>query len=211
MIKWILNKIVGNKNQREVRRLRPVAQRILDIETSWGECTQEMLVAKTRAWQKKLHRLTPLELPSKGSIQTADQSQLEAVALQINERFESLADLFPKLPTVEANAASIDAGKQAFLEIEPKFSKIRESYLEEILPEAFAAVKCAAKAMFGSEINVCNTPMKWEMIHFDVQLIGGIALHRGFIAEMATRVLPSPVAISAMNPCGWARSSTSSV
>ncbi len=207
MIKWILNKIVGNKNQREVRRLRPVAQRILDIETSWGECTQEMLVAKTRAWQKKLHRLTPLELPSKGSIQTADQSQLEAVALQINERFESLADLFPKLPTVEANAASIDAGKQAFLEIEPKFSKIRESYLEEILPEAFAAVKCAAKAMFGSEINVCNTPMKWEMIHFDVQLIGGIALHRGFIAEMATGegktlVATLPVYLNALTGLG---------
>ena len=47
-------------------------------------------------------------------------------------------------------------------------------------------MKNAARRLFGQEITVCNLPMKWEMIHFDVQLIGGVALHRGRIAEMAT-------------------------
>jgi len=58
--------------------------------------------------------------------------------------------------------------------------------LNEILPEAFAVVKNACRRMCGQEISVRGQPQKWEMIPFDVQLIGGIGLHNGKIAEMAT-------------------------
>ena len=44
MIKWILNKIVGSKNQREVRKLKPVVRRILDLEKSWQDMDQAFLV-----------------------------------------------------------------------------------------------------------------------------------------------------------------------
>jgi preprotein translocase subunit SecA len=58
--------------------------------------------------------------------------------------------------------------------------------LDEILPEAFAVVKNACRRLVGQEIIVREHPLKWEMIPFDVQLIGGIGLHNGKIAEMAT-------------------------
>ena len=58
--------------------------------------------------------------------------------------------------------------------------------LEDMLPEAFAVVKNAARRMCGTTISVCDHPIQWEMIHYDVQLIGGIALHERHIAEMAT-------------------------
>ena len=58
--------------------------------------------------------------------------------------------------------------------------------LEEMLPEAFAVVKNAARRMCGSTISVCDQPIDWEMVHYDVQLIGGMALHERHIAEMAT-------------------------
>src|SRR5215212_4675441 len=58
--------------------------------------------------------------------------------------------------------------------------------LEEVLPEAFATVKNAARRLFGQKILVCEHELTWDMIHFDVQLIGGIAIHQGRIAEMAT-------------------------
>ena len=58
--------------------------------------------------------------------------------------------------------------------------------LEEMLPEAFAVVKNAARRMCGSTISVCDQPLGWEMVHYDVQLIGGMALHERHIAEMAT-------------------------
>ena len=58
--------------------------------------------------------------------------------------------------------------------------------LDAILPEAFAAVKNAARRMVGREVTVCDHQLTWDMVHFDVQLIGGITLHEGRIAEMAT-------------------------
>ena len=67
-----------------------------------------------------------------------------------------------------------------------KAFEIEQELLGEILPEAFAVVKNACRRLCGQEIIVRDHPIKWEMIPFDVQLIGGIGLHRGFIAEMAT-------------------------
>jgi preprotein translocase subunit SecA len=58
--------------------------------------------------------------------------------------------------------------------------------LDQILPEAFAAVKGAARRMVGRKVLVCEHELTWDMVHFDVQLIGGIALHQGRISEMAT-------------------------
>src|ERR1700685_1776756 len=58
--------------------------------------------------------------------------------------------------------------------------------LHQILPEAFATVKNAARRMVGQKVLVCEHELVWDMVHFDVQLVGGIALHEGRIAEMAT-------------------------
>ncbi len=58
--------------------------------------------------------------------------------------------------------------------------------LEEIQPEAFAVVKNACRRLCGKDITVRGHPLKWEMVPFDVQLIGGIACTAGKIAEMAT-------------------------
>lgn len=58
--------------------------------------------------------------------------------------------------------------------------------LDAILPEAFAAVKNAARRLVGQTVNVCDHELGWDMVHFDVQLIGGLAIHQGKIAEMAT-------------------------
>jgi preprotein translocase subunit SecA len=58
--------------------------------------------------------------------------------------------------------------------------------LDQILPEAFATVKNAARRLVGRKAIVCEHELTWDMVHFDVQLIGGIALHEGRIAEMAT-------------------------
>ncbi len=62
----------------------------------------------------------------------------------------------------------------------------KKAALEAILPEAFAAVKNAARRMVGRKIVVCDHELTWDMVHFDVQLIGGIAIHQGRISEMAT-------------------------
>jgi preprotein translocase subunit SecA len=54
------------------------------------------------------------------------------------------------------------------------------------MPEAFAVVKNACRRLCGQDVMVRNHPIRWDMVPFDVQLIGGMALHTGKIAEMAT-------------------------
>ena len=58
--------------------------------------------------------------------------------------------------------------------------------LDAILPEAYALVKNACRHLVGTTAEVCGHTLTWNMIPFDVQLIGGIVLHRGAIAEMQT-------------------------
>lgn len=58
--------------------------------------------------------------------------------------------------------------------------------LDALLPEAFAVVKNASRRLCGTSANVCGHALQWEMVHYDVQLLGGIALHEKRIAEMAT-------------------------
>jgi len=58
--------------------------------------------------------------------------------------------------------------------------------LDAILPEVFATVKNGARRLCGKHLDVCGHDLKWEMVHFDVQLMGGMALHQGYICEMAT-------------------------
>jgi len=61
-----------------------------------------------------------------------------------------------------------------------------QEILNEILPEAFAIVKEACRRLIGKTWKVCDMPTTWDMIPFDVQLVGAVVLHQGKIAEMVT-------------------------
>ncbi|MCL4177680.1 MAG: preprotein translocase subunit SecA [Verrucomicrobia bacterium] len=124
MIGFIIKKIIGSRNDRELRRMRPLVARINEIEASYQALSEEELREKTAAWKARLTAITDYE---------------------------------------ELNAA-----------------------LKELMPEAFAAVKSACRRLVGRDITVRGHPLRWEMIPFDVQLLGGMALHLGKIAEMAT-------------------------
>ncbi len=126
MVSWILKKILGSKNQREIRRLHPLVHSINAFDEQFKALSDDELRGKTATWNAEL---SALEDPQ-----------------ALGQR------------------------------------------LEEILPEAFAVVKNAARRLTErqEEFSVCDQPMTWNMVHFDVQLIGGIILHRGRIAEMAT-------------------------
>ncbi len=78
---------------------------------------------------------------------------------------------------------------EAFLAKTAEFRARLESgadTLDDLLPEAFAAVKQACKRLCGKTWDVCGLPLTWQIVPYDVQLIGGIMLHEGKIAEMAT-------------------------
>src|SRR5437763_1751204 len=126
MVAWILKKILGSKNQRELKRLMPIVRRANEFDEQFKNFSDDELRAKTAAWKQEIS----------------------------------------KLPDIQEQWKKLD----------------------EILPEAFAVVKNAARRLKdrGQTFTVCDQPMVWDMVHFDVQLLGGIVLHKGRIAEMAT-------------------------
>ncbi len=135
---WILKKIVGSKNERDLKKMRPLVDKINAIDEELKALTDEQLQAKTAEFQNRL--------------------------------------------------------------------KNGET-LEDIELEAFAVVKNASRRLCGTEVEVCGHMLGWNMVHFDVQLIGGLAIHKGMIAEMATGegktlVATLPVYLNALNGRG---------
>ncbi|MFZ0389939.1 MAG: preprotein translocase subunit SecA, partial [Calditrichia bacterium] len=90
----------------------------------------------------------------------------------INQHFESYQNL-----SDEELRAKTDEFRQRLSEGETT---------DDILPEAFAVVKDACRRMLGKTWMVTNQEITWDMVPFDVQLLGGVVLHQGKIAEMAT-------------------------
>ncbi len=89
------------------------------------------------------------------------------------------------------NALELEYQKLTDAQIQGKTAEFkarlaRGETVDSILPEAFAVVKNAARRLKGTTAIVCEHEQTWNMVHFDVQLIGGIALHQNKIAEMAT-------------------------
>ncbi len=208
MLNWLLPKIIGGKNERELNRIRPTVARINEIEKSFQHEPTEKLLQLTAAWQNHLARYHALNAPAKSSLEQLDDAGLRDSAAAVESRLSLLRKEFPTLPKeVLASVESVENAKAVFHQIEGQFAKSRARYLETILPEAYAVVKNAARRLCGNEIIVNGQIMKWEMVHFDVQLIGGIAIHRGMIAEMQTGegktlVATLPVYLNALTGLG---------
>ena len=186
MIKWTLQKIVGSKNQRELKRMKPLVARINELEEAYQKESEEQLHARVEGWQRHLHRYLPLELPTKRQLELMDDTTVAEVTQGLMNRLDSLREEFPALPSEIGSLEDIAAAKEAFSNIEDDFIPLRDKYLDQILPEAYATVKNAARRLCGTEVEVVDDMIPWDMVHFDVQLVGGIALHRGMIAEMQT-------------------------
>ena len=86
--------------------------------------------------------------------------------------------------SIQFDALSDDQIKAKTQEFKDRLSKWET--LDDILPEAFAAVKQACKRMVGSEVEVKGEMLTWNMVPYDMQLLGGIILHKWIIAEMKT-------------------------
>jgi preprotein translocase subunit SecA len=219
MFEWIIKKIIGTKNQRTVKRLQPVVAEINRIEAQLQNESDDALRERCAKWKAQFRAFHTPHFLGGVSLRIADEETVEACLRHVEGYFTALKPHFPSLDgsylaesawngaSIEDKKARIDKARDAWNEIQPKFANIISKILNDILPEVYAVVKSAARRLVGQEHIVCDTPLKWNMVHFDVQLIGGIALHRGMIAEMATGegktlVGTLPVALNALTGRG---------
>ena len=107
-----------------------------------------------------------------GSKHDRDVKRAGPIVDEINEHFAAYAPLTDE--QLQAKTAEFRARLGA-----------GES-LEDLLPEAFAVVKDTCRRLCGRTWDVVGIPLTWEIVPYDVQLIGGLMLHEGKIAEMGT-------------------------
>src|SRR5262245_25614586 len=122
-----------------------------------------------------------------GSKHDRDVQRSGPVVEEINrvaEEYRGLSDDALKAKTAEVKAR-VAAALEGVTDAEERKQAQREA-LEELLPEAFAAVKEVCRRLCGRTWDVVGIPVRWDMVPYDVQLIGGMMLHEGKIAEMAT-------------------------
>jgi preprotein translocase subunit SecA len=160
MFKSLITKVFGDRHEREARKLQPLVDEINDIAEELKSLPESELQAQT--------------VKLRGIVEERTRDLEEEVA-ELRDRKRHTED------ATERESLSV-----AIKETEDRLKQAIEDVLEEILPEAYATVKEACRRLFGTDIVVTGQPMKWEMVPYDVQLIGGVALHRGKVAEMAT-------------------------
>jgi len=104
--------------------------------------------------------------------------------VELKSRFKKIKDNLEIL-IIENKKKYLDDNKDANT-VDDLLYKDESEYLDNHMVEVFAIVKDAARRLCGSSYSVMGQKMNWDMVHYDVQLIGGIVLHQGNIAEMKT-------------------------
>ena len=160
MLKKLVTSVIGTRFERDLKRIQPVIDQIHDCEKKLSSSSEAELKAQAE-------RFRGVVKDRVGTIQQQlEMRRAEKHACADPERRDELDD--------EVH------------ELEEKYKGELGKVLDDILPEAFATVREACRRLLGTKVLVTGLELEWEMVPYDVQLIGGIILHEGKIAEMAT-------------------------
>jgi len=160
MIKTLMTSVFGTRFDRERKRIQPIVDQIHRHEERLKDLGESELKAQTTRFREGLAELT-------GALKV----ELE----EVREAKHGCAD-----------PAERDRLEGRFLELEGRYKKELAAGLDQMLPAAFATVREACRRLFGTTVQVTGHDLVWDMVPYDVQLIGGVVLHQGRIAEMAT-------------------------
>ena len=147
MLKNLYYKIAGDPNEKELKSLQPIVQDINALEPEYQNLSDDALRAKTDEFRARFQ-----------------------------EAVEDERKAFEELRKRWLDSAEEKERKSLELQVKEREKKLHDheqATLDELLPEAFAAVREASRRVNGQR-------------HFDVQLLAGIVLHDGKIAEMRT-------------------------
>jgi preprotein translocase subunit SecA len=166
MFKRVVNAVFGTRHERERKKIQPIVDEINEHYARLQQVPEEELRAQTVKFRDIIRERT---------------GELEAKVADLKERKRSASDPSER-DRIDAELSGADGrgGVEAALRTE-----IAE-VLDEILPEVFATVREGARRLLGTTVQVTGQELAWDMVHYDVQLMGGIQLHLGKIAEMAT-------------------------
>ncbi len=172
MLKFI-EKLFGNKHDKDIKRILPIVDEINEEFEKLSSLSDDELRAKTGEFRDIIHeRIAEFQEEL-----TTLRSRLKKEQLSGEETFE----IYERIEMLE----------------DDEYRVIQET-LHEILPQAFAVVKDACRRLVGTKYMLVGHEVTWDMVPYDVQLMGGIFIHEGRISEMATGEGKTLVAVSPM-------------
>src|SRR5438270_2590411 len=162
----LLSGVFGTRHDRERKRVQPIVDEINEHYARLQSVTEEELRAQTEKFRARIREVT---------------SELEARIADLKERKRGTSDPGAR-DAIDNELSGVD-GRGG---VEQELREATARVLDELLPEAFATVREATRRLLGTKVMVTGQEMDWNMVPYDVQLMGGIQLHEGRIAEMAT-------------------------
>ena len=191
----ILNSVikifVGDKQQKDLKILQPIVEEVTAFNSSLSELTNDELRAKTAEFKQKIAERTntfsdqiiALEKEAK----EAEIDRQEAIFSEIdnlkNEAYEAseeiLNEIMPEAFAVVKETAKRFVNNEEIEVTATPFDRELSTTREHVVLEG-------DKAFWQHSWDAAGKPVTWDMIHYDVQLIGGSVLHQGKIAEMMT-------------------------
>ena len=162
----LLSGVFGTRHDRERKRIQPIVDDINDHYARLQTISEEDLRAQTAKFRARIADAT---------------RDIEARIAELRDRKRVAVDASER-EQIDNELSGVD-GRGG---VEADLRKAVADVLDELLPEAFATVREAARRLVGTKVNVTGQEMDWNMVPYDVQLMGGIQLHSGRIAEMAT-------------------------
>ncbi|MGH7496777.1 MAG: preprotein translocase subunit SecA [bacterium] len=168
----LLTKFFGSKHARDLKRIQPLVAEINAIYETLQALTDEALRNKSLALRDKIAEAT---------------REVAAEVAALNQRLRGEESLHDGAATNgRETVVSMEELRVQLADLEDAEREIIKATLDEILPEAYALVKEACRRLCGKRWPVVGQDIEWNMVPFDVQLIGGTVLHEGKISEMAT-------------------------
>src|SRR5687767_7350814 len=166
MLKRLITAVVGSRHERERRRVQPIVDKINEWDQRLQQVSERELQNQTQKFRGIIAERT---------------GELERRAAELREAKRQASDATER-EAIDNELTGADGRGGVEGELREKIAET----LDELLPEAFATVRAATRRLMGSKVMVTGHEQPWDMIPYDVQLMGGIQLHFGRIAEMAT-------------------------
>ncbi len=188
----VIKVFVGDKSQKDIKEIQPLVEQIKSFESSLTSLSHDELRAKTQFFKDKIkearasvdEQITKLTEESETSEDIdrkediySEIDRLRDEAYAITEK--TLNELLP-----EAFAVVKETAKR--FTNNPTITVTASPFDREISGDKDYVTLDGDKAIWSNSWDAAGKEVTWDMVHYDVQLIGGIALHQGKISEMHT-------------------------
>src|SRR5690606_36392193 len=188
-----LSKLFGSKSERDIKSIQPIVNKIKEEYDKLSSLTNDELRAKTTDFKNRIQAyLADIDEEISSLKAEADQDDVDmGKKTELYEKVDKLSkDRDKKLEEV-----LLEILPEAFAVVKDTARRFTENTEIEVTATDFdreiAALKQNVtvegdKAVWKNSWTAAGSEITWNMVHYDVQLIGGVVLHQGKIAEMST-------------------------